>query len=60
MFIYSVRASTIKFFGAVALSLAVLITLLALVEPSSIKVSVKGVKSKKLIKRNIEVVRNNV
>ena len=40
MFICSVRASTIKFFGAVALSLAVLITLLALVEPASI--TVKG------------------
>lgn len=36
MFICSVRASTIKFFSAVALSLAVLITLLALVEPAAV------------------------
>ena len=36
MFICSVRASTIKFFSAVALSLAVLITLLALVEPTAV------------------------
>ncbi len=39
MFIYSVRASTIKFFGAIALSLVVLITLFALVEPVSVNVS---------------------
>jgi hypothetical protein len=36
MFICSVRASTIKFFSAVALSLALLITLLALVEPAAV------------------------
>ena len=36
MFIYSVRASTLKFFGAIALSLVVLITLLTLVEPTSV------------------------
>ena len=36
MFICSVRASTIKFFSAVAVSLAVLIMLLALVEPAAI------------------------
>ena len=36
MFICSVRASTIKFFSAVALSLVLLITLLALIEPSAV------------------------
>ena len=36
MFICSVRASSIKFFSAVALSLALLITLLALIEPSAV------------------------
>ncbi len=36
MFICSVRASTIKFFSAVALSLAVLIVLLVLVEPAAV------------------------
>ena len=36
MFICSVRASTIKFFSAVALSLVVLITLLSLVEPAAV------------------------
>lgn len=38
MFICSVRAATLKFFGAVALSLAVLITLFALLEPASVAV----------------------
>lgn len=42
MFICSVRASTLKFFGAVALSLAVLITLFALVEPTSIPVGAES------------------
>ncbi len=38
MFIYSVRAATLKFFGAVALSLVVLIALFALIQPTSIAV----------------------
>ena len=36
MFICSVRASTVKFFSAVALSLVVLITLLVLIEPAAV------------------------
>ena len=36
MFICSVRAATLKFFGAVALSLVLLIALFALLEPASV------------------------
>ena len=35
MFIYSVRAGTLKFFGAVLLSLALVLSILVLVEPSA-------------------------
>ncbi len=36
MFIYTMRASTLKFFGAVLLSLAVFLAILVLVEPTEI------------------------
>lgn len=45
MFIYSVRSSTLKFFGAVALSLLVLVTLLVCIEPVSIVTGAAGAES---------------